>query len=104
MENRSKVIQEFFELVIYLNRGNSKANVKTDIAFDIKESKFGCYLKGIQSPQFLVLCIKNRNQSWQPSFYTRFTYLEDYCNDKLNSCEDETKALQIIINSLRNLF
>lgn len=103
MENRSQILRELFELIIYLNKGNTKANAKTNLVFDIKKNNFGCYLRGIKNSNFLILCYKNSNNKWQASGYTKFINLEDYCIEHLNFHKNETQALKNIIDDLRSL-
>ncbi len=112
MENRSQIVKEFFELIIYLNRANPKSNSKTELVFDIKTNtynskilEFGCYLRGIESPQFLVLSKKHLNKRWISSGYTRFINIEDYCRDQLNIYGTETNKtilMSKIITKLRS--
>ena len=103
MENRSQILRELFKLIIYLNKGNPKANTKTNLAFDIQKNNFGCYLIGIKDSKFLILCFKINNYKWQASGYTQFIYLEDYCSERLNFHHDEKQALKNIIDDLRSL-
>lgn len=110
MENRSEVVREFFDLIVYLNKANPSANLKTDIVFDIRKSangveEFGCYLSGIQNPTFLVLCTKPKSY-WRPSVYTKYLRLEDFFCEKLNFHKVEsnkTIVLRKIIEELRSL-
>lgn len=108
MQNRSQITKEFFELIVYLNKGNSKANTKTELAFDIRDSHkcldFGCYLKG--NDRFLILCRKPELSPWRQSNFTQFTYIEDYCQQLLNLNKKETNnviLVQLVSNQLRNL-
>ena len=109
MQNRSQIIQDFFDLVIYLNRGNTKANTKTELVFDIRSNAefldFGCYLKVIKSPHFLILCRKKADKRWASSGFTRFIHLEDYCRNQLNLNEGQKNRellLKIVITNLRS--
>lgn len=99
MQNRSQITKEFFELIVYLNMANTETNLKTEIAFDIRNMNFGCYLIGVDHPQFLILCYKKSDKKWQPSEYTPFSNLEDFCSMRFNQGAD----LNSIVKELRSL-
>ena len=104
MENRSEIVREYFEIIVYLNQSNTSKNKRTEIAFEIRKvaniEEFGCYLKSIKNSNFLVLCKKTKG-FWQSTNNTRFIFLEDYCRDSLN--HNGNLAVDLISNNLRSL-
>lgn len=111
MENRSQIVQEFFELIVYLNKGNTKANTKTELIFDIRPSlkekselEFIVYLKGIKNPKSLVFCKKRGKQLWITANFTKFIDIEDFCCAQLNidSNLDKNTLIKNIILKLKS--
>lgn len=105
MKNRSDIIREYFDLIVYLNRSNAAKNEKTEIVFEIRRSanskSFGCYLKGANNPTFLVLCKQTTSSHWKISNHTNFFVLEEYCMNLLNLHGD--LASIVISEGLRSL-
>ena len=104
MENRSEVVREYFDLIVYLNQSNVSRNKKTEITFEIRKTanieEFGCYLRGVKNPNLLVLCKKTRGL-WQSANNTKFIFLEDFCSGYLDL--HGHLAVDLISKNLRSL-
>ena len=104
MENRSEIVREYFELIVFLNRSNKTANTKTNLDFEITRIEdydyCRCYLKGVNKPVFLRLCKRREPKPWIPSLTTRFAFTEDFCAKFLNNNQSN---LELLVKELRSL-
>ena len=90
MENRSEIVSELFELRVLLNKANLVANQKSELIFDLVESKsyskskqFICLLKGVNNSSFVVLAEQMGTTAWREPSISRFYYLEGFCASEL---------------------
>ena len=114
MENREKVVADYFELRVRLNRANHKANEKTEVDFRImRHGSRVSLLAGIKrksNAPSLELCNRDELGRWKSSSYTGLIHLEDFFANSLNrrtsaktNIESLVDAVEQIQHELRSL-
>ena len=84
MENRQLLVQDFLKLKVYLDRSNSKKDLKTELSFLIRTSTSDALeLIAFTDPtlkSFAVLC-KNQGIRWEIQNNYQFYDLKEYCRN-----------------------
>ena len=105
MENRSDIVRELYELRLFLNKANLKANQKTELKFEIRKSidpkiknEFVCYLTGASNPIFITLSYQ-KIAGWKGASLSSFYHLEKICTELLNN-KESAESIQKTLTSL----
>lgn len=97
---------------VLLNKANLLANQKSELDFDIVDSKielntiqFMCFLKGVKNRSFIILAQMPCDQKWRTPEISYFYNLEKFCVDELNKNFTKTKVdlIQHMNSKLRSL-
>jgi hypothetical protein len=110
MENRDKLVSEYFELIVLLNKANPGKNQKTEIDFRIEKKDFNtlrlvAFLQGSDQAAYFELCSKAGNRRWRPSDFTGLLNLEKHCANfvRKNSSDNMTSAeMRSLSSGLKN--
>ena len=89
MNERSQIVQEYFELMVLLNRSNTYANQNTEIHFLIVRQSRDQFVLSASINQnfrngFLMLCLWEHGSIWEEAGYSGLFNLERYCASELN--------------------
>ncbi len=101
MENREKIVQDYFKMIVLLNRANLIPNQKTEIQFRIVKSPpevldFVVQIGSSNRTRSLTLCKSKRLGPWEACNYSDLIFLEEFCASELN---DKFKNLNFTLSN-----
>ncbi len=96
MQNRSRMVQEFFAFKNFIDRANLKANAKTELEFlvrrALKKNKFELIAQVTPNANsnFYLMATVELGQKWKVNDLTDFPHIMDFCQDWLNeNCPED---------------
>ncbi len=103
MGGRNEIINEYFKLLVLLNRANKKPNTKTEVTFLIRDlpEKQMQFVAALKSEKiFIELCVYGPFRKWEPSGILKLSALEEYCASIL---QDTNKTHELTRDQKENL-
>ncbi len=92
MQNRKELFQEYFEIKIYIDKGNRLASEKTELLFlacrPLGTPNIALIVKTTSktNSNFVLLCEYRPGLKWMSVQGSQFPVLKDFCTQELNRC------------------